>query len=183
MKIETIMSRAAPEPSEKLAAAPAESNVDRVLREALIGIEAQKTAAASGAAQPEGPVGELMKVAAEVRSVEAAAELKQAQLMGASFADGMMSRLDAYKEAAGEVEKRAAAEEAAQIALLEKYAKEDPKGFEADALSGYNAELERLAKEGQAVYDQTAQETAEMIQKVAAAHYLEGFERIAEALA
>lgn len=176
VKLSSILAKVreadAPATDKTAAAAPAADPIASALREVQ---GRDKTAGVD-------PLEQLKKLAAETAAVENEADIKLARLQGAAFVDGMMARLDAYESAAGETEKQAAAKEAAEVAALEKYAKEDPAGFKADVEAGYSAEMERLAKEAQSVYAASEQETLEWVQKTAALHYLEGRRAIEAAL-
>lgn len=82
-----------------------ESALDAAINNALASVTGQpKTASA----QPgTSPVSDLMKLAHEVREADSEAEVKLAHRMGAAWADGMMERLELYRQSADELDKTA----------------------------------------------------------------------------
>lgn len=133
-----------------------------------------KTASAGGAS----PVSDLMKLAAEVREADVEGEIKLARRMGAAFTDGMVERAELYRGQSDEMNKTAAAQE---HDALEKFAAENPAQYAALVSEGF-FEAAGSTKQAAAEYDEGFIEKAAEIHDIASAHFIEGYNRLGEAL-
>jgi len=156
------------------------------LRDALK--EAQIEAPARGekqAAAPS-PLADLMKTASAVASAEHEALVKEAQLYGASVADGFMVRLSQYNEAAEKIadQRTPAAAKTAAIAgdSFEKFAAENPDLVKEAAELGFATTLGQMDKLAGAAYDKGYNEAVTTIYKFAHGSFVQGYEDVARLL-
>lgn len=151
--------------------------IDDAIARTLRTLDGQtKVASAEGGA----PVGDLLKLAQEVRAADLDAEVKHAHLCGTSFADGVVERLGLYQGFADQQAKTAAAADEARYDALNKFAKEHPAEFAKAAGQGY-ADAMRGAPAGQdktaAEWDRQFMADADAIHANATAHYLDGYQK------
>lgn len=71
---------------------------------------------------------------------------------------------------------------AEQQAVLEKFAAEDPKGFEAAVKEGFDTKMGELTKQAQTEFDQGYNDAVRDIHKKTAEHFAMGFDAITKAL-
>jgi hypothetical protein len=144
--------------------------------DALVGaLNAALTAAPAvkTASEASSPVADVMKVAAEIAAVEQGAQVKQAQVMGAAFADAFVARLGVWQTKAAELNQSAPAQAAAPTNFA-KVASENP-GLIAQAQNmGYAETKEALEKEAEAQRVQGFNDTTAAIHKTASIEFLKG---------
>lgn len=172
---------AAPSTTPTVSTTPSNDIADRLkvaLKEATAP-EAQKTASQSS------PVQDLVKIASDLSAAEHDALVKEAQLYGASVADGFMARLAQYDAAATKV---AATQPAppAQVAKtasddsFEKFAAENPDLVKEAAQLGYDSTMLQLEKLSQAAYDAGWNNTVAQIHKLASDSFVAGFKFVVD---
>ena len=137
-----------------------------------LGQGSTKVASAEGGA----PVGDLLKLANEVRAADMDAEAKHAHLLGTCYADGLVERLGLYQGLAEEQTKIASAEDEARYDALNKFANEYPAEFEKYAGQGYAdvmAGQDKTAEE----WDRAFLERTDETHQLAMAHYFDGYHK------
>lgn len=128
----------------------------------------EKTASAPAAS----PVDDVMKVASDIADAEKEAALKEAELLGAAFADSVVARLSTWTKSAAEVAAPAASGFTTGDAELDKFAAENP-GILEEAISyGYAPNRLGLEKMANDAYAQGYNDTVEAIHKTAAVEFL-----------
>jgi len=188
MKIDRILQglRETQKPSEKTASAAstpaAKSEVTNPLvnamNEALAAAPStQKTAAEAPVANP---VNDVMKLAADMAKTENEAMVKQAQVMGAAFADTVVARLEEWRKTAAAlptIEKIATGDPE-----FDKFAAENPAIIKEASTAGYpinRAGLEKMAEDN---YVAGYNDTVVAIHKTAALEFLKGASVCAQVL-
>ena len=139
----------------------------------------EKTAEEEPAGEPTDVRETLLKFASEIAGAETANNIKEAQLYGAAFTDGMMMRAVEWNQAAG-LTGTPEGEKTAEDHAFEKFAAENPDAVKQAATEGYNAVTQGLEayKQGSAQMEEYA--------KVAEAVYIKGYRdmsRVVEKLA
>jgi len=168
---------------EKKSSAAATS--DR-LRAALKEAEVQAPTGGEKQAAAPSPLADLMKTASAVASAEHEALVKEAQLYGASVADGFMVRLSQYNEAAEKLadQRTPAAAKTAAVAgdSFEKFAAENPDLVKEAAELGFATTLGQMDKLAGAAYDKGYNEAVTTIYKFAHGSFVQGYEDVARLL-
>jgi len=167
-----------PAPSTTTKTASANGAIDEAISKTLRALDGStKVAAAEGGA----PVGDLLKLAQEVRAADLDAEVKHAHLCGTSFADGMVERLGLYQGYAEQQAKTAAEADAARYDALNEFAKEYPAEFAMAAGQGYADAMHGATPTGQdktaAEWDREFMERADAMHSLAMAHYFDGYQK------
>ncbi len=150
--------------------------------------EAQVQAPRDGEKQASAlsPLADLMKTASAVASAEHEALVKEAQLYGASVADGFMVRLSQYNEAAEKLadQRMPAAAKTAAVAgdSFEKFAAENPDLVKEAAELGFATTLGQMDKLAGAAYDKGYNEAVTTIYKFAHGSFVQGYEDVARLL-
>lgn len=189
MKLSDALSQINGKASEKTAAAasttpaadaPAPSNdiADRLkvaLQEATTP-DAQKTAAQAS------PTEDLTKIASDLSKAEHDNLVKEAQLYGASVADGFMLRLAQYNEAAQKLAAQTPADTkvAAEVGDFQKFAAENPQLVKDAAQLGYDTTITSLEKLSSAAYDKGWNDTVVQIHKTASDAFVAGFKFVTD---
>lgn len=168
----TASEKPAPAPAKTAAAAPVPTEA---LKTAMN--EALKTGEKTAAEQKQpGPVEDVMKVAAEIANAEKDVAVKEAQLLGAAFYDGVMARAAQFQKAAEELNKNAPAAPAKiaseQDPEFAKFASENPELVKQAAQLGYEQTRAGLEKMAADAYDQGWNNTVEAIYKTAAMEFV-----------
>lgn len=129
-----------------------------------------KTAAAPVAS----PVDDVMKVAQEMAGVEKEAAVKEAQILGAAFADAAISRLNEWNKTAAEMLVNAPVKTAAPVINgdFSKFAQENPELVQQAAQLGYQQATADLEKQAEDSYVQGYNDTVETIHKTAVIEFL-----------
>lgn len=149
--------------SEAPAAAPAAEKTASVSSTALVAAlnealaSTEKTASAAPVASP---TDDVMKVAQEIANAEKEAALKEAQILGAAFADSAIARLDEWNKTAAEMLVNGGTEKVSSSQLEEA------------ALMGYKQAQADLEKEAEESYVKGYNDTVEAIHKTAAVEFL-----------
>jgi hypothetical protein len=149
MKIEQVLANIRGSQTEKTAAekpvvAPAAKTAS-VPTDALKGAlaDALKTSEKTASEQKQpGPVEDVMKVAAEMANAEKDVAVKEAQLLGAAFYDGVMSRAAQFQKAATDLNVQAPAQDPS----FAKFASENPE--QAGSPAGLRADTHRPREDG-----------------------------------
>lgn len=144
----------APVAAEKTASA-APSALVSALNEALASTE--KTASAAPVVSP---TDDVMKVAQEIANAEKEAALKEAQILGAAFADSAIARLNEWNKTAAEMLVSSGTEKVSSDQL------------EQAALAGYKQAQADLEKQAEESYVKGYNDTVEAIHKTAAVEFL-----------
>lgn len=139
------------------------------MHDALTGTEkaaSEKTPAAS-------PVDDVMKVAADMASAEKEAALKEAQILGAAFADAAVARLSEWnKTAAAMLQSVPAVQAVPGNADFGKFAQQNPELVKQAAQLGYEKAKADLEKQAEDSYVQGYNDTVEAIHKTASLEFL-----------
>jgi len=157
------------------------SGLDAAIDSAMAQLSPEKTASA---APPQGtPLGDLTKLAQETIARDAEGDIKLARRMGSAFSDSMMERLDLYKSASKKVkqEKKASLSQD-KVAVMEKFASENPDQFNTLVKEGYDQEMAKMQKTAEAVYQENFEKTSQLIHTAAAEHFVEGWTKTAAIL-
>jgi len=181
MKIDKILSgirqsqEATKEASDATVASAAPATKTAAPRDGLVGALSDALAAAPAtktASAKTSPVDDVMKVAADMAATEQDAQVKQAQVMGAAFADAFVARLGQWQTKAAELNAQAPAVPAGTN--YAKLAAENP-GMVAQAQNMGYAET-KAALEKQAADEQVRgyNDTVEAIYKTASFEFLKG---------
>lgn len=126
------------------------------------------------------PLGDLVKLAADVANTEHEALTKEAQIYGAAVADGFMARLAQYGVAADKLAAAGAVgqQKTASISdadTFEKFAAENPQMVREAHDLGYATTQAELQKLAEAAYAQGHNQTVEAIYKLACDTFVGGF--------
>lgn len=161
-----------PVPAATQAAEKTASNQNALvsaMHDALSGTEkaaSEKTPAAS-------PVDDVMKVAADMASAEKEAALKEAQILGAAFADAAVARLSEWnKTAAAMLQSVPAVQAIPGNADFGKFAQQNPELVKQAAQLGYEKAKADLEKQAEDSYVQGYNDTVEAIHKTASLEFL-----------
>lgn len=136
-------------------------------------VAAEKAPAAS-------PVDDVMKVAQEMAGAEKEAALKEAQILGAAFADAAVARLSDWSKTAQQMVAGAPALTPTVQALVDaplgtdfsKFAQHNPELVKQAAQLGYEKATADLEKQAEDSYVQGYNDTVETIHKTAAIEFL-----------
>lgn len=165
----------APAPAEKTASKDA---LVTAMNEALTTSGAEKTAADKTTVAPAAsPVDDVMKVAAEIAGAEKEAAVKEAQVLGAAFADAAIARLNEWNKTAAEMLAANPAPATAQVALIpgtnfSKFAATNPDLVKQAHQLGYDKAKADLEKQAEESYVQGYNDTVETIHKVASLEFM-----------
>lgn len=112
-------------PTEKTAAAaaPAATRASSLVDDAVRSVSSQPKLASATAE------GALDKLAAHMASQSAEGAAKVAHTIGEAMADGFVSKMALYEQAAGEMQAKTASEIDPELIKIARFAKEDPRGF------------------------------------------------------
>ena len=169
----------APAPTTKVASENL-SPLDAAIESATSAITGSaKTASAAEAS----PVGDLLKLANEIREADQEGEIKLAHRMGSAFTDGMVERAELYRQQAVALDKTAGYNE--EHAALEKFAAENPAQYAALVSQGFfsNDPQAKLAAEREAAdFDAGFIEKTAEIHDLASNHFLAGYAALEQAL-
>ncbi len=168
---ETPVMTPAPAAPEKTASAPA---LVAALHEALK--PAEKTASEQA---NKSPVDDVMKVAQELAGAEKEAALKEAQILGAAFADSAIARLNEWNKTAAEMLVNTPAPVQGN-ATFGKFAADNQELVQQAAKLGYEQAKAELEKQAEDSYVQGYNDTVETIHKTAALEFLKAASVTAE---
>jgi hypothetical protein len=126
------------------------------------------------------PVADLVKMANEVVAIDRDGEIKHAQLVGTAMADAFVSRINQWDSASASVEKTAAAA-GTEAEQLQKFAEANPEAYESAVRQGYTDAKALIEKVGQDLYKQSFEAETAKIEKVAAEHFIHGWNAIMSA--
>lgn len=163
----------APATAEKTASQTA---LVSAMNEALAVSAAEKTAADKTTVAPAAsPVDDVMKVAQEIAGAEKEAAVKEAQILGAAFADAAIARLNEWNKTAAEM--LAANPAAAPVTVpagtdFAKFAAQNPELVKQAAQLGYDKAKADLEKQAEESYIQGYNDTVETIHKVASLEFV-----------
>lgn len=141
-----------------------QSDLTAALNEAI----SEKTASArKPETQETGPVADVMKIAQEILDSEQEAATKEAQLIGAAFADAAMARMQEWNKVASQ---------AYQPADFEGYTADDLEKFAAEQEynEGFGDAVVQIHKLASDEFMKAALNTAFLIEEAAAAQQTEG---------
>ena len=165
-------------PAPAPAAAPVEKTASQTalvsaMNEALATPTAEKTAGEK--APVASPVDDVMKVANEIAGAEKEAAVKEAQILGAAFADAAIARLNDWNKTAAEM--LAANPAAAPVAApagtdFGKFAAQNPELVKQAHQMGYEKAKADLEKQAEESYVQGYNDTVETIHKVASLEFM-----------
>lgn len=138
--------------------------------------EALAVKVASDAAAPS-PVDDVMKVAAELAGAEKEAAVKEAQLLGAAFADAAIARMADWNKTAAQMVAQTPAPAGNAVAPVAssnfgKFAQENSELVKQAAQMGYDKAKADFEKEAEDSYVQGYNDTVETIHKTAALEFL-----------
>lgn len=193
MKLQTLLSGIRQSQNTKTASeAPAstgtptsaDSQLSVALRAAVTSGETVKVASAPATT----PVMDVMKVAAELADADQALAVKEAQLLGAAFADSAVARFADWQKAAGAVQGEPMLSKVAQLApsqsvqsiaaqadvAFAKFAEENPVTARQAIALGYAPTAGGLDKMAEDSYVQGYNDQVTEIHKVAADEFLKG---------
>lgn len=132
---------------------------------------AEKTAAEKKPAAS--PVDDVMKVAQELAGAEKEAALKEAQILGAAFADAAVARLGDWSKTAQQLVAGAPVVQAIPGNVdFNKFAQQNPELVKQAAQLGYEKAKADLEKQAEDSYVQGYNDTVETIHKTAALEFL-----------
>lgn len=132
-------------------------------RDALVGALNDALATDKVASEAASPVADVMKVAEELAGVEQDARIKEAQVMGAAFADAFVARLGVWQAKAAELNQAEPAKLAADSEML----------AQAQHL-GYAQTKEALEEQAKVAYAQGYNDTVGAIHQAASNEFLKG---------
>ncbi len=118
------------------------------------------------------PVSDVMKIANDLAGVEQDARVKEAQVMGAAFADAFVARLGAWQKTAGELVQQGGSQNAAQP--YAKLAQENPGLLQQAQGLGYADTRAQLEKQAQDAHAQGFNDTVQLIAKTASDEFIKG---------
>jgi hypothetical protein len=152
----------------------------RAPRDALVSAlnAALETPSIKTASEASSPVTDIMKVAEEMAGIEQEAQVKQAEVLGAAFADSFVARLGAWQEKAAQLNAQSGQpvqyQEYAQAAGYGKFAAENP-GLMGQAQNiGYTETKAALEKQANDAYVEGFNDTVDAIHKTASEEFLKG---------
>lgn len=162
--------------------APSSSDAAREVLAAAVK-EATASEPATKTAGHTAPVEDLAKLAADVSSAEHEAMQREAQMYGASVADGFVTRLAQYQATTGKLAEQGvvpmpaipAVKTAAVGGDFEKFASENPAIVREAYDLGYTQTQAQLTKLAEAAYVQGYNTTVEGIYKLACDTFVNGF--------
>jgi hypothetical protein len=135
--------------------------------------EALKPEEKTASAAPEkSPVDDVMKVAQELAGAEKEAALKEAQLLGAAFADAAIARMGEWNKTAAQMVAAAPAPAVQVPADFGKFAEQNPELVQKAAQLGYEQAKADLEKQAEDSYVKGYNDTVETIHKTAAIEFL-----------
>jgi len=138
------------------------------LNEALVPAK-EKVAAEA----PASPVNDVMKIAEEIAGSEKEAAVKEAQILGAAFADAAVARLGDWSKVASQMVAAAPAQAAPlHAADFSKFANANPELVKQAAQLGYEKAKADLEKQAEDSYVQGYNDTVETIHKTASLEFL-----------
>ena len=180
MKIDRILAgiresqAAEKQASETPAAAVAEktASTHSALVTALNEALAPKEKVASEAKPSASPVDDVMKVAQELAGAEKEAALKEAQILGAAFADAAVARMSEWNKTAQQMVAAAPSAPVVASADFNKFAQQNPELVQQAAKLGYEQAKVDLEKQAEDSYVQGYNDTVETIHKTAALEFL-----------
>lgn len=179
MKIDRILagireSQAAEKQASEAPVAPAaektastQTALVTAMKEALT--PAEKTASEKASASP---VDDVMKVAEQLAGAEKEAALKEAQILGAAFADAAVARLGDWSKVASQMVASAPVQAIQGNADFGKFAQQNPELVKQAAQLGYEAAKADLEKQAEDSYVQGYNDTVDTIHKTAALEFL-----------
>lgn len=169
----------APTTGEIKTASVKTSGLDTAIDAALAQLAPEKTASLAVPSQGS-PLGDLTKLAQEAIAKDAEGDIKLAHRMGSAFSDGMMERLDLYKQASKQAKTEKKNELSQEkVASMEKFASENPDQFNALVKEGYDQEMAKMQKTAEAIYQENFEKTSQLIHASAAEHFVEGWTKTA----
>jgi hypothetical protein len=119
------------------------------------------------------PVNDVMKVAQEIAGAEKEAALKEAQMLGAAFADAAVARLGDWSKVASQMTAGASAVQAVPgNSDFGKFASANPELVKQAAQLGYEKAKADLEKQAEDSYIQGYNDTVETIHKTASLEFL-----------
>lgn len=130
---------------------------------------------AKTASEKSSPVSDVMKIAADIAAVEQDAQVKQAQVMGAAFADAFVARVGVWQTKAAELNTAApTAPQIAQPTSFAKMAAENAGLLNQARTMGYSETKEALEKQAAAQHAQGFSDATAAIHKTASVEFLKG---------
>jgi hypothetical protein len=118
------------------------------------------------------PVDDVMKVAQELADAEKEAAVKEAQILGAAFADAAVARMGEWNKVAAQMMANAPTQTAAVTSDFGKFAQQNPELVKQAAQLGYETAKADLEKQAEESYVQGYNDTVETIHKTAALEFL-----------
>ena len=136
--------------------------------------DALKSEEKTASATPEkSPVDDVMKVAEELAGAEKEAAVKEAQILGAAFADAAVARLGDWSKTAQQMVAGAPVVQAVSGNVdFNKFAEQNPELVKQAAQLGYEKATADLEKQAEDSYVQGYNDTVETIHKTAAIEFL-----------
>lgn len=169
MKIDKILSglRQTQETTKEASAAPvpAVKAAADSPRDALVGALNDALTTDKVASEKSSPVADVMKVAEEMAGVEHDARVKEAQVMGAAFADAFVARLGVWQSKAAELN---------QSSQFGKVASADAGMLAQAQHMGYAQTKEALEEQAKVAYNQGYNDTVNAIHEAASGEFLKG---------
>lgn len=173
MKIEKILAgiresqSAEKTASEKPASAPVSEKTAAPRAQLVSALNDALNASGNEKVASEGnPVSDVMKIASEVAATEKEAAIKEAQLLGAAFADAAVARLAEWNKTAAALPQAPA--QTTAPAAFGKFASENPELVKQAHQMGYEQARAELEKRANDVYVQGYNDTVTKIHKTAA---------------
>lgn len=120
------------------------------------------------------PVNDVMKVAEEIAATEQDAQVKQAQVMGAAFADAFVARLGAWQSKAAELNTQMPSDALAGMPSYGKFASENSGLVSQSQRVGYAQTQQALEKQANDAYVDGFNDTTTAIHKTASIEFLKG---------
>lgn len=142
------------------------------MKEALAATSPEKTAAEKTPAAAS-PVDDVMKVAQELAGAEKEAALKEAQILGAAFADAAIARMAEWNKTAGQLIASAPAVQAIPGNTdFGKFSAQNPELVKQAHQLGYEKAKADLEKQAEDSYIQGYNDTVDTIHKTASLEFL-----------
>jgi hypothetical protein len=151
--------------AEKTAAT--HSTLISALNEAL-STEGKTAAVAEGTSATTSPLADVMKVAQELAGAEKEAAVKEAQLLGAAFADAAVARMAEWNKTASQM----GVTRDTSNTDFQSFAQTNPDLVKQAAQLGYDTAKADLEKQAEASYVQGYNDTVDTIHKTAALEFL-----------
>jgi len=160
--------------------ASTQSSLVSALHDALSSTEKSASVATPAAS----PVDDVMKVAQELAGAEKEAAVKEAQLLGAAFADSAIARMAEWNKTAQQMVSGTPVSKISPVAIdYSKFSQENAELVKQAAQLGYDTAKADLEKQAEESYVQGYNDTVETIYKTASLEFMKAAQVTAQIIA